>query len=401
VPAVAVARRERGVGGAGVAQPVLAGVATAVIGFASAFTIVLSGLRAVGASAAQAASGLLVLCIATAVVTAILALRTRMPISVGWSTPGAALLVSAGAVEGGYPAALGAFALAGALTVVAGLWRRFGEWIAAIPGALASALLAGVLLPVCLAPVRATAQRPELALPVIVAWALLSRFAPRWAIPGALVAAAAAIGLSGDLGAGAWADPLPPLVATAPAFVPATLVGLGVPLFLVTMASQNLAGLSVLGLHGYRPALRPIFLGTGGATVLGAPFGAHGLNLAAITAALVAGPGAHPDPRRRWIAAVAAGTTVLVLGLGAGLITSLVAASPEIVVAAVAGLALLGALAAALAAALEEPARREAAVVTFVVSASGVTLLGISSPFWGLVAGLAVLGLQRGHPRGQ
>jgi benzoate membrane transport protein len=374
---------------------VLAGIVTALVGFASSFAVVLAGLRAVGASSEQAASGLLVMCMTMGAVAIFLSLRTRMPISIAWSTPGAALLVSAGHVHGGYAAALGAFLLAAVLTVIAGLWRTFARWIAAIPAPLASALLAGVLLQVCLAPVHAVVALPAQTGPVIAVWALLMRFARRWAVPGSLVAAAIAIAVAGSLGSGATDHPLPSLTATMPAFDLATLAGLGLPLFVVTMASQNLTGLSVLALHGYRPELRPILLSTGGASALGAPLGAHGINLAAITAALVAGPDAHPDRERRWIAALVAGVVYLVLGLGAGLVTALIAASPPLLIEAVAGLALLGALAAALAAAMGDEAFRDAALITFVVSASGVSPLGISGPFWGLVAGLAFLLLQR------
>ncbi|MEA2305032.1 MAG: benzoate rane transport protein [Solirubrobacteraceae bacterium] len=379
----------------GVLQPVLAGVMSSLVGFASSFAVVLAGLRAVGADAGQAASGLLVLCVGMGATAIVLSRRRRLPLNIAWSTPGAALLIAAGPVHGGYPAALGAFLAAGLLTVLAGLWRPLGRWIAAIPAPLANALLAGVLLSVCVAPVRGVTELPWLTLPVVVTWAVLGRVARRWAVPGALVAAAVAIAVDGALAPGAADHPLPTLTATLPVLDVRTLVGVGLPLFLVTMASQNLAGMSVLRLHGYDPELRPILLSTGAVSVLGAPFGAHAINLAAITAGLTAGPDAHPDPGRRWIATVAGGVAYLVLGISAGLVTAVIAASPPVVIEAVAGLALLGALAAALGAATADPAQRDAAIVTFVVSASGLTLAGISAPFWGLVAGLALLALAR------
>lgn len=382
--------------GQGVLQPALAGVVASLVGFASSFAVVLAGLRAVGADAGQAASGLLVLCVGMGLIAIALSVVQRIPVNIAWSTPGAALLVSAGPVHGGYPAALGAFLAAGVLTVVAGLWRPLGRWIAAIPAPLANALLAGVLLSVCLAPVRAVTELPGLALPVVVTWAVLGRVARRWAVPGALLAAAVSIGIDGALAPGAADHPLPTLTATLPALDPRTLIGVGLPLFLVTMASQNLAGMSVLRLHGYDPELRPVLLSTGAVSALGAPFGAHAINLAAITAGLTAGPDADPDPGRRWIATVAGGATYVVLGLLAGLVTAVIAASPPLVIEAVAGVALLGALGASLGAATADPDRRDAAVVTFVVTASGVTIAGVSAPFWGLVAGLALLGLARG-----
>lgn len=377
------------------AQPLVTGAVMAVVGFAGAFTIVLSGLVGVGASPAQAASGLTVLCLTQAVVAIVLGLRFRMPISVAWSTPGAALLATAGPVDGGYAAALGAFLVCGALIVLAGLSRPLGRAIAAIPVPLASAMLAGVLLPLCLAPATAAAELPAQALPVIAVWLVLMRFARRYAVPGALVATALAVLLDPGSGAAIEGDLAPTLVWTTPAFDPGTIVGLGVPLFLVTMASQNIPGMGVLASFGYRPPLRPILTGTGLGTIVGAPLGGHAINLAAITAALGAGPEADPDPERRWIATVSAGGVYVVLGVGAALATALITAVPMLLVQTVAGLALVTALAGALATALADERHRDAAVVTLVTCASGITALGVSAAFWGLLAGLAVLGLQR------
>jgi len=378
----------------GALQPILAGVVASVVGFASTFALVLAGLRAVGADEEQAASGLVALCLVMGVVGIALGLRYRMPLVIAWSTPGAALLISSGEPPGGYAAALGAFALAGALIVVAGLWRALGRWVALIPPALASAMLAGVLLPVCLAPARAVVELPWEVAPVIVTWALLMRFARRWAVPAALVVAAFVIALD-PLEAPGATRLAPALAFTAPAFDAGALIGLGVPLFIVTMASQNITGVGVLATFGYRTPLRASLVSTGAASVAGAAFGAHGINLAAITAALAAGPDAHPDPARRWIASVSGGAAYLVLALTAGAATTLVTVAPPLLIEAVAGLALLGALGAALAAAAADAARREAAIVTFVVSASSITVAGISAPFWGLASGLAYLGLQR------
>jgi benzoate membrane transport protein len=374
-------------------QPVLAGAVTALVGFSSAFAVVLTGLRAAGADERQAASGLLVLCLAAGLVTLVLGLRHRIPISIAWSTPGAALLISTGLPPGGFPAAVGAFLVCGVLVVVAGLVPAVGRLIALIPVPIASAMLAGVLVELCLAPVRAVAEVPLLAAPVIAVWALVGRFARIWAVPAALVAAAVAIGLTGPgLGDVALA---PALVWTTPTFDPATVVGLGIPLFLVTMASQNVPGAAVLAQYGYDAPMRPILTSTGLATIAVAPFGGHAVNLAAISAALAAGPDAHPDPRRRWIAAVTAGVGLAVLGLGAGFATAMLVLSPPVLIEAVAGLALLGALAAALSSAVSDPRGREAAAITFVVTAAGVGFLGIGAAFWGLLAGMAMTLLHR------
>jgi benzoate membrane transport protein len=377
-----------------VSQPLLAGVVAAIVGFASSFTIILTGLRSVGATPEQASSGLLVLSVAMGATAMALSWRTRLPVAIAWSTPGAALLVSAGVQPGGWPAAVGAFMVCGVLLALAGLWRGLGRWIARIPAPLANALLAGVLLPLCLAPVRAVTELPALAGPVVLVWALLLCVARRWAVPGALAAAIVAVLVDGPAGTDG-ARLLPALAFTAPELHAGAIAGLALPLFVVTMASQNVSGMSVLAAFGYRPDLRPVLLTTGAATAVIGPFGGHAINLAAITAALVAGPEAGPDPRRRWIAAVSGGASHLLLGLGAGLATALLAASPPLLVAAIAGLALLGALAGALSAAAAEGEHRDAAVVTLVVSAAGFTVLGVSAPFWGLLAGLALLGLQR------
>lgn len=380
-----------------VVQPVLAGVVTAVVGFASTFAVVLAGLRAVGADERQAASGLLAVCVAAGATAIVLGLRHRIPISIAWSTPGAALLAATGSVAGGFAAAVGAFLITGALIIAAGLFPALGRAIAAIPRPIAAAMLAGVLLNLCLAPVRALVDVPLLAIPVVLVWAVLSRFARSWAVPVALVTTVVVIALDAPE-ALRGAAAAPGVVLTAPVFTWPALVSLALPLFLVTMASQNVPGMAVLQGYGYTPPLRGILLGTGAATAVAAPFGSHAVNLAAITAALAAGPDAHPDPKRRWIASVTAGAGMIALGLGAGAATAFVLGSPPVLIEAVAGLALLGALGSALAAAVAEERGREAAVVTFAVTASGVVLLGVGAAFWGLLAGGLMLALRPGTP---
>lgn len=375
-----------------IVQPLLAGVVSAVVGFAGAFPVVLAGLSAVGADTGQAASGLLTVSVASGLIAVVLGLRWRMPVSIAWSTPGAALLVAAGPQPGGFAAAVGAFLLCGALIVVAGLVTPLGRLVAAIPGHIAGAMLAGVLLPLCLAPVHAMAQVPLLAAPVVLVWALVSRVARPWAVPAALVVAIAGILLTGGVPAGAAVAPA--FAWTTPVLEPAALVGIGLPLFVVTMVSQNVTGMAVLAQYGYRPPWRPVLLATGAGTVAGAPLGGHAVNLAAISAALAAGPDAGPA-ERRWIASVTNGVVLAALGLTAGVATAVLAASPPVLVEAVAGLALLGALASSISAALAEPEGREAATVTFVVTAAGVGFLGLGAAFWGLVAGVAMVLLRR------
>ncbi|MEV6984811.1 benzoate/H(+) symporter BenE family transporter [Sphaerisporangium sp. NPDC051017] len=381
------------------AQPVVAGVVTALVGFASSFTVVLTGLRGAGADERQAASGLMALCVAVGVVAIVLGLRRRVPITIAWSTPGAALLVTTTGLDGGFPAAVGAFLVCGALIVVSGLVPALGRAIAAIPAPIAAAMLAGVLGGLCLAPVRAMLEVPAMAGPVILVWALLYRFARTWAVPGALVAAAVAIAVTTPADGLRGLDPWPVVEVVAPVWSLPAVVGVGVPLFLVTMASQNVPGMAVLAGFGYRPPLRDVLTATGTASAGAALLGGHAVNLAAITAALAAGPDAGPDPSRRWIASVTAGASMIVLGLGSGLATALVLLSPPLLIEAVAGLALLGALAGALTGAFAASSAasegREGAVVAFVVTFSGATFLGVGSAFWGLVAGCLVHALMR------
>jgi benzoate membrane transport protein len=372
-------------------RPVVAGLLSAIVGYASSFTLVLAGLRAMGASPAQAASGLLVTCLGIGVAGALLALRYRMPIAIAWSTPGAALLVGAGPVAGGFPAAVGAFLVCAALTVVAGLVPMLARAIAAIPRPIAGAMLAGILVPLCTAPVRALVDVPALAAPVILTWAVLLRFARAWAVPGALIAAVVAIAITRTDAGLAEAALRPALELTTPTFDGGAIVGIALPLFLVTMAGQNVPGAAVLASYGYQVPLRPALLTTGLVSAAGAPFGGHQVNLAAITAAMTAGTEAHPDPRRRWIATLALSGGQVLLGLGAGVATALVLLSPPVLVIAVAGLALLPALGSSLGNAVADPGTLLPAVVTFVVTTSGVAVFGIGAAFWGLLAGLATL----------
>lgn len=375
-----------------------AGVLAAFVGFSSSFAVVLQGLDGIGASRAEAASGLMALSVAMGLCGIVLSLRSRMPVSVAWSTPGAALLATTGAVEGGFAGAVGAFLLCGLLIVVAGLWKPLGRWVGAIPPALANAMLAGVLLTFCLAPVKALAEGPELTLPVILAWALAWRFRRLYAIPVALAVAVAAIALTTELPALDAAALVPQPLFIAPTLSFGAVIGVALPLFIVTMASQNIPGIAVLNANGYRPAPGPLFAVTGVFSLLAAPFGGHAVNLAAITAALCAGEEAHPDARRRYWAAVVSGVCYVVLGLLAGAITAFVAAVPAYLILTVAGLALLGAFGAALTEAMSTAEDRLPAIVTFVGTASGLSFFGIGSAFWGLLAGLALLALTRWRP---
>jgi benzoate membrane transport protein len=380
-----------------VLQPISAGLLAAVIGFASTFALILQGFVAVGATAAQAASGLLAICVVKGIVAIWLSRRSRMPISIAWSTPGAALLVATGAFAGGFPVAVGAFLAAAALVVLAGLVRPFGRAVERIPVPLASAMLAGILLPLCLAPARAVMLDPALAIPIVATWAIALRLARPFAVPLAVIVTIIAVIATSPLADIDAALLAPRPVFVVPVFTLEAMIGLALPLFLVTMASQNVPGLAVLAANGYRPAVSPIFVATGAASAVASVAGGHLVNLAAITAALCAGPDAHPDPAQRWIAAAAAGVAYILLGLSAGLAAAFIAATPPILIEAVAGLALLASFGAAIQAALAREDDRLAALVTFVTTASGAALLGIGAPFWGLLAGGAMMAILRGR----
>lgn len=371
-------------------QPVFSGLLASLVGFASSFAIILQGFDAVGATQAQAASGLFALCLGMALVGIIMSAMTKMPISIAWSTPGAALLIATGAVQGGFPAAVGAFIVAAALVVAAGFWRPFGRAVAAIPMPLASAMLAGILFNLCLAPVRAVAELPALALPIILVWAITLRFARIWAVPAAVGVSAVMIAISTELPADLFANAWPAPVLVVPTLNLDALVGIALPLFVVTMASQNIPGLAVLRTNGYHPDVKPIFVSTGIVSAIGGLLGGQLINLAAITAALCAGPEAHPDKAKRYIAAITAGFAYIVFALGAGIAAAFISAAPPILIEAVAGLALIGALANALVGSVADDDLRLPAILTFVTAASGLTLFGIGAAFWGLIAGGAL-----------
>lgn len=364
-----------------------AGVVTAVVGFSSSFVVVLAGLTAVGATPDQAASGLLSLCVTQSLGMLWLSLRHRIPVTLAWSTPGAALLASTAGVTGGWPAVVGAFVATGVLIVLTALIPRIGDLVAAIPHSLARAMLAGVLLPLCLAPVTALVDAPWVIAPVIVTWLVLLRLAPRWAVPGALAVALGTVLATAHISAEALA---PAVAWTTPSWSWSALIGVTLPLYVVTMASQNVPGVAVMSGFGYTVPWRESLTVTGIGTMVGAPTGGHAINLAAISAALAGGPDAGPDRSRRWIAAVSASVTYLGLAVASSALAAMVVAAEDGLMQAAAGLALLGTLGAALAEALADPAERESAAATLVVAASGVTVLGIGAAFWALVVGLLI-----------
>jgi len=367
-------------------QAAMQGVLVAIVGYASSVAIVVQGLKAMGASSEQIASGLFILGLGKGIVAIGLSLYTRMPISIAWTTPGLALLAVTPAVQGGFGAAVGAFIVVGVLIMLTALWSPLARLINAIPKAIANAMLAGIIFKLCLAPFIALKQSPAIAALILLTWVVMLKVNRLYAAPAAVVVAVTALVLTGQTGGNA-ALVLPSLSLVQPVFTLEAMISIAIPLFIVTMASQNITGLAVLATFDFKPKPRDGLLATGFVSAVTAPFGAPAINFAAITAALCASPEAHPDPARRYVAAVVGGVGYIVLALLAGVVTALVVYSSPLLIEAVAGLALIGSFASATANALQVEEDRIPAMATLLVTASGLALFNIGPAFWGLVIG--------------
>ncbi|WP_313006939.1 benzoate/H(+) symporter BenE family transporter [Brevundimonas vesicularis] len=370
-----------------------AAVAT-VIGFGGTVALVVQAGQALGADAGQIGSMVTALCLGIGAPGALLSWRLKIPVVLAWSTPGAALL-AASTLGLSWPTAIGAFVFAALLMILTGLIPALGRLAARIPAAVASAMLAGVLLPFVLRLFKVVPDKTALVVGLIAVFLIFRRLWPTWALPAVLAAAFAVLTMRGQLALPAGTDLFGHLEPVAPVFDWKAAVSLGFPLFLVTLAAQNLPGLVVLQSAGYPPPANRLILSTGVASLLIAPFGGHGVNLAAITAAICIGPDAHPDVAKRWIVGVIYGGLYLVVALFAAPLAGLFIAMPPAVLAAVTGLALIAPLTGALQTMMTEVGSREAAVLTFAATASGLTLFGVGSAFWGLVVGFAALAAMR------
>lgn len=370
-----------------------AAAVAALVGIAGALAVVLAAAEAVGATPAETTSWVTALCLSMALTSGYLSWRYRIPIITAWSTPGAAVIAAtAGAIR--LDAAVGAFLIVGALIVATGAIGALDRLVRRIPVAVASGMLAGVLTRFVLQMVEAFPGAPLIVGGLVLVFLLMRLWSPSAAM---LVVIAAGAALAAGLGlVTAWPRvELSSFVLITPRFDPATLVGLALPLYLVTMASQNLPGAAVIKASGYEPPFSAALVVTGLASVLIAPLGGHTINLAAITAAICTGPDAHPDPARRWWTGIAYFFVYSGLAaLGASLV-ALFAVFPPVLIKTIAGLGLLGPLTGALASAMGDPRQRLAGVVAFAVTASGIALMGIGAAFWGLVAGLIVHALDR------
>jgi benzoate membrane transport protein len=379
---------------------IVAGFVTVLVGFASTAAIVFQAAGAVGASAAQVGSWMLALGIGMGLPAIGLSLRYRAPVVVAWSTPGAALLVTSAAglsIE----EATGAFLVSAALVTLVGFSGWFERAMDRVPVPIASGMLAGVLLRFGLGLFVAMSTELALALGMFLAYLIARRLVPRYAVIAALLVGVVVALVQGLLHLDALHVGLARPIWVTPRFSAGAVIGVGLPLFVVTMASQNVPGVAVIRASGYTLPVSPLIGWTGLMNLLVAPFGGFTINLAAITAAICMGREAHEDPRRRYVAAVFSGLFYLIVGIFGATVVALFVAFPPELVAAIAGLALLATIGNGLALAVEQANQREAALVTFLVTASGVAVAGIGSAFWGLVAGVATLAILRpaGRPR--
>ncbi|MER9870515.1 benzoate/H(+) symporter BenE family transporter [Mesorhizobium sp. M0136] len=370
--------------------PVSAFVA-AIVGFGGTLAIVIAAAKAVGATQVETASWVTALCLAMAIESLWLSWRTKMPVITAWSTPGVALIAASTGFSMGE--AVGAFVVTAVLLIATGLFRPLTKLIARIPASVASGMLAGIVVTFAINAVKTVPVDPWLILPLVAAFFVIRLFNPALSVLLVLIGGGLAAFLTGRVG-GLPAPELSSLMLVMPRFTATAIIGLALPLYLVTMASQNLSGLAVLRAAGYHPEPGPLIGVTGLFSLLTAPFGASTTNLAAISAAICTGPDVHPDPAERWKTAPFYALAYLVFALFGASLVAIFAVLPQSLIALVAGLALMAPLANALSIALKDEDERMAATVTFAVTASGLTLFGVGAAFWGLIAGLVVLFLE-------
>ncbi|WP_299844430.1 benzoate/H(+) symporter BenE family transporter [uncultured Roseovarius sp.] len=369
------------------AQTVSTGFVVAIVGFFSSFPIVLHGLDAMGADHMQAASGLMAASLSMGIAGILLSLWTKQPVSVAWSTPGAALLAISAAPPGGFDGAVGAFLIAGLLTLVAGLFRPLGRLAASIPAPLAQAMLSGVLFSICIVPFQAVAATPWTTLPIVLTWFIMGRINRLVAVPAAVLMAAFVVLYVSDFSVPLPNTPFTQLHITWPTFSVEATLGIALPLFIVTMATQNIPGIAVMKSYGYTPSAGPLLSTVGAASMMSSLIGAPATCLAAITAAMCSNDESHPNPAQRYWSAAMAGLFYCLLGIFAAIITAFAAAAPPLVLGTLAGIALLGVFANSAQAALDDAGYREAAAITFLITASGITVFGLGGAVWGLIAG--------------
>ncbi|MEZ9328780.1 benzoate/H(+) symporter BenE family transporter [Vibrio breoganii] len=377
---------------------VTAGFIAVLVGYTSSAVIIFQAANAAGASAEQISSWLWALGVGMAVTTIGLSLFYKTPILTAWSTPGAALLATS--LDGvSLNQAIGVFLFSSTLILVCGLTGWFEKLTRHIPSSIASAMLAGVLLQFGLNVFAGIAIDPLLVGGMLIGYLVLKRCVPLYAIPLVLLIGVAISLTQGSLRLEGIRLEMAAPVWISPEFSLSALIGIGIPLFVVTMASQNVPGIAVLRANGYQTPSSPLISTTGAMGVLMAPFGGFAFNLAAITAAICMGKEAGGDPKTRYMASVWAGLFYLLTGLFAATVATLFSVFPQTLVFTIAGLALVGTIGNSLAIALNDASEREPALLTFLMTASGVSLMGIGSAFWGLLLGITAYALSSASRR--
>ncbi|WP_263143518.1 benzoate/H(+) symporter BenE family transporter [Pseudomonas sp. RIT-PI-AD] len=375
---------------------IIAGFIAMLTGYTSSLVLMFQAGQAAGLSNGQISSWIWALSIGMAITSVGLSLRFRAPIVVAWSTPGAALLITS--LPGvAYDEAIGAFLVCAALITLVGLTGGFERMMRRLPAPLAAALLAGILFKIGSEIFVAAQHRTALVLGMFFTYLVVKRLHARYAVLAALLIGTVAAGLLGLLDFSGFSFSLAWPVWTTPRFSFTAIVSIGIPLFVVAMTSQNIPGIAVLRADGYHTPASPLISVTGFASVLLAPFGSHGINLAAISAAICTGPHAEEDPSKRYTAAVWCGLFYGIAGVFGATLAALFAALPPELVLSIAALALLGSIGNGLTVAMQQPKEREAALITFMITASGMTLLGIGSAFWGLIGGVLTLAIINGR----
>ncbi|MBU0806683.1 MAG: benzoate/H(+) symporter BenE family transporter [Gammaproteobacteria bacterium] len=371
---------------------VVAGFIAMLTGYTSSLVLMFQAGQAAGLTDGQISSWIWSLSIGMAICCIGLSLRYRAPIMIAWSTPGAALLITS--LPGvPYGEAIGAYILASGLIVLIGLTGTFDRIMRRIPGSLAAALLAGVLFKIGLEICVAAEQQPVLVVAMLLAYLLGKRLLPRYAVLAALIVGSVLAGAFGLLNFEQFELQLAVPEWTTPRFSLAAAISIGIPLFIVAMASQNLPGMAVLRANGYDVPASPLLTTTGLTSMLLAPFGSHGIHMAAISAAICAGPEAHEDLKKRYTAAIWCGVFYGIAGIFGATLAALFSALPKALILSIAALALFASIIGGLTQAMSEPKEREAALITFLVTASGMTLFSVGSAFWGIVAGLLTLAI--------
>lgn len=366
---------------------IVAGLIAVTVGFAGPVLLIFQAAKVINLSNSNLSSWIWAISIASGLTSIILSIKFKAPVITAWSTPGAVMLISGWGAYA-YSDSIGAFIFSGVLITILGFTGLFASFMKRIPYAIITAMLAGILLKFGVDVFVSLKQLPMLALPMILGYLVSKRWFPRYAV---VVSLLLGLLISYSLNIvnfeGASVVLVHPIF-TKPTISLSSLIGLGIPLCIVTMASQNATGIGVLRADGYNTPVNPLIITTGIASILFAPFGAHGINMSALIAAICTGKEAHSDPDKRYIAGISAGFFYILFGTFGATIVSVFAIFPSELIIVITGLALFGSIGSSLASAMQEDEKKEAALITFLVTLSGISIAGVGSPFWGLIAGI-------------